>query len=163
MLICIGTTARRAEEGTVRTKRYRVELTAEERAELDGMLRKGRAAARRLTRARILLSADEDRLDQDTAAAVRCTVGTVERIRRRFVEGGLEAALSERPRPGGRPRLDGRATAHLIALACSTPPGGRATWTMQLLADRLVTSGVVESVSDETVRRTLKRGGSSRG
>jgi len=89
------------------------------------MLRKERAAARRLTRARILLLAEEDRLDQDTAAAVRCAVGTVERNRRRFVEGGVETALSDRPRPSGLPRLDARATAHLIALAYSTPPNGR--------------------------------------
>ena len=92
MVTCCSTDRLRAEEGAVRPKRYRVELTDEERAELEGMLRKGRAAARRLARARILLSADENRLDQETAAAVRCTVGTVERIRRRFVEGGVVKA-----------------------------------------------------------------------
>jgi transposase len=147
----------------VRTKKYRVELTAEERAELETMLRRGRSSARRLARARVLLSAAEDRLDAETAAAVRCSVSTVEQIRQRFVEGGLDGALSERPRPGGRRRLDDRAEAHLIALACSSPPGERPVWTMQLLADRLVTAGVVETISDETVRRTLKKTGSSRG
>jgi len=147
----------------VRTKRYRVDLNDEERAQLEGMLRKGRTAARRLTRARVLLSAAEDRQDHDTAAAVRCSIPTVARIRRRFVEGGLEYALSERPRPGAERLLDARAEAHLIALACSTPPDSRPRWTMQLLADRLIKAAIVESVSDETVRRTLKRGRSSRG
>jgi transposase len=147
----------------VRTKRYRVELTDQERELLDGLLRKGTSAARRLTRARVLLSAAEDRFDEETAAAVRCSVRTVERIRQRFVEGGLEHALSERPRPGAERLLDARAEAHLVALACSTPPDSRPRWTMQLLADRLVKAGVVESVSDETVRRTLKWGRSSRG
>jgi transposase len=147
----------------MRTKRYRVELTDDERAELEAMLRRGRASARRLMRARVLLSAAEDRLDQETSAAVRCGERTVQRVRRRFVEGGLEYALSERPRPGAERLLDGRAEAHLIALACSTPPGDRPRWTMQLLADRLVQAKVVEAVSDETVRRALKRGTSSPG
>jgi phosphoglycolate phosphatase-like HAD superfamily hydrolase len=147
----------------LRTKRYRVELTDDERAELEAMLRRGRAPARRLMRARVLLSAAEDGFDQKTAAAVRCGERTVQRVRQRFVAGGLEAALSERPRPGAERLLDARAEAHLIALACATPPDGRAKWSMQLLADRLVTAGVVEAVSDETVRRTLKRGRSNRG
>ena len=147
----------------MRTKKYRVDLTDDERGELGAMLRKGRSSARRLARARVLLSAAEDRLDADTAAAVRCSVTTVERVRQRFVEGGLEYALSERPRPGAQRLLDAKAEAHLVALACSTPPDGRATWSMQLLADRLVQAQVVEAVSDETVRRTLKKGTSSRG
>ena len=142
----------------MRTKRYRVALTDDERAEMEGMLRKGRSSARRLARARILLSAAEDRFDQDTAAAVRCGERTVQRIRQRFVEGGLEYALADRPRPGAARLLDGRAEAHLVALACSTPPDGRAKWSMQLLADRLVQAKVVEAVSDETVRRALKKG-----
>jgi len=158
MVTCRSTDRLWRRRGAVRTKRYRVVLTDEEREQLDALLRKGRSSARRLTRARVLLSAAEDRFDEETAAAVRCGVRTVERVRQRFVEGGLEYALSERPRPGGRPLLDDRAAAHLTALACSTPPDGRATWTMQLLADRLVIAEVVEAVSDETVRRTLKRG-----
>src|SRR5690349_1233869 len=119
-------------EGWARTKRYRVELTDDERAELEDMLRRGPSAARRLSRARILLSAAEDRLDLETAGAVRCSVGMVERVRRRFVEGGLEAALSDRPRPGGWQRLGDSAAAHLLALSCSTPPDSRPRWTMQL-------------------------------
>jgi transposase len=81
----------------------------------------------------------------------------VERIRKRFVEEGLEAALTERPRPGGQRKLDGKQEAFLIALACSTPPEGRICWTMQLLANRLVALRIVDAISDETVRRTLKK------
>jgi hypothetical protein len=138
-------------------------LTDDERAELEAMLRRGRASARRLMRARVLLSAAEDRFDQETAAAVRCGERTVQRVRRRFVEGGLEHALSERPRPGAERLLDARAEAHLLALSCSTPPDSRPRSTMRLLADRLVQAKVVDVVSDETVRRTLKKGRSSRG
>ena len=87
----------------------------------------------------------------------------MERIRQRFVEDGLEAALSERPRPGGQRKLAGKQEAFLSALACSTPPEGRTCWPMQLLADRLVALQVVEAISDETVRRTLKKTSSSRG
>lgn len=154
---------RRAVEEAVRTKRYRVDLTAEEREQLLAMLRKGKSSARRLARARVLLSADENRFDHETAAAVRCSSDMVERVRRRFVEGGVEWALSEDPRPGGRRRLDERAEAHLVALACSEPPDARPVWTMQLLADRLVTAKIIDTISDETVRRTLKKTGSSRG
>jgi transposase len=138
-------------------KRYIVDLTADERAALLALLTKGVAPVRRLTRARILLLADEGGTDQEIAAALHVHPATVERTRRRFVEGGPEAALSERPRPGGRPKLDGRQEAHLVALACSAPPEGRKRWTMQLLADRLVALELVEAISDETVRRALKK------
>jgi transposase len=139
-------------------QRYIVDLTAEERAGLLALLNKGVAPARRLTRARILLLADEGGTDQEiAAAALHVHPATIERTRRRFVEGGVERALSDKPRPGGRPKLAGRQEAHLVALACSAPPEGRARWTMQLLADRLVELALVEAISDETVRRTLKR------
>jgi transposase len=138
-------------------KRYIVDLTADERAELRALLNAGVAPARRLTRARILLLADEGGTDQGIAAALHVHAATVERTRRRFVEGGVERALRDRPRPGGRPKLDGKQEAHLVALACSRAPEGRAQWTMQLLADRLVALGVVDAISDETVRRTLKK------
>ena len=89
---------------------------------------------------------------------------TVERIRKRFVtEGSLEAALTERPRPGGKRKLDGHKEAYLMALACSNPPEGKKRWSMQMLADRLVKLKVVDEISDETVRRTLKKGMLSRG
>jgi transposase len=138
-------------------KRYIVDLTADERAGLLALLNKGVAPARKLTRARILLLADEGGTDREIAAALHVHPATVERTRRRFVEGGVERALSERPRPGGRPKLDGKQEAHLIALACSRAPEGRAQWTMQLLADRLVELRVVDAISDEAVRRTLKK------
>lgn len=88
---------------------------------------------------------------------------TVERIRKRFVEEGLEAALSERPRPGATRKLNGHQEAYLVALACGDPPEGKKRWSMRLLADRLVELGVVDGISDETVRRTLKKGTLSRG
>jgi transposase len=139
------------------TKRYIVDLTADERAGLLALLNRGVAPARKLTRARILLLADEGGTDEAIAAALHVHRATAERSRRRFVEGGLERALSDEPRPGGRPKLDGRGEAHLVALACSAPPEGRARWTLQLLADRLVELALVDAISDETVRRALKK------
>jgi transposase len=138
-------------------KKYIVDLTAEEREGLLALTRKGEARARRLRRAQILLAADEGKPDTAIAEALHVSRPTVERVRRRFVEGGVEWALSERPRPGARAKLDGKAEAYLVALACSAPPEGRARWTMQLLADRLVALEKVEAVSDETVRRALKK------
>ncbi len=144
-------------------KRYIVDLTAEERAELLALLNRGIAPARKLTRARILLLADDGNTDEEIAAALHVHRVTVERTRRRFVEGGVARALSELPRPGGRPKLDGKQEAMLVALACSQAPEGRSRWTLQLLADRLVELQIVEAISDETVRRTLKKTRSSPG
>jgi transposase len=144
-------------------KRYIVDLTSEERASLEAITRKGKAAARSIRRAQTLLLADEGLTD--AAIAFRLNIGhaTVERTRQRFVLEGLHAALSEKPRPGGTRKLDGKQEALLVALACSAPPEGRDTWSMQLLADRLVTLGVVETLSDETVRRRLKETNCNRG
>jgi len=144
-------------------KRYTVGLSDEERTRLREMVRKGNLSARKLNRAHILLSADERALDATTAKSLHVDVATVERTRKRFVEGGLDWALNERPRPGAKLKLDGKQEAHLIALACSAPPEGRQRWTMQLPTDRLVKLGVVDTISDETVRRTLKRGTSNPG
>jgi transposase len=144
-------------------KRYFVTLTEEERAYLLGLTKKGKVSARKLTRAHILLQADAGVSDKAIAAALHIGIATVERIRKRFVEEGLDAALSERPRPGGQRKLAGKQEAFLIALACSAPPDERPCWTMQLLADKLVELDMVESISDETVRRTLKKTSSSRG
>jgi transposase len=138
-------------------KKYLVTLTDEERQQLDVLLSKGSHKARKLARARILLHADAGLSDSQIAAALRVGTATVERIRKRFVEEGVAAALEEHPRPGGKPKLDGAAEATLVALACSTPPDERPVWTMQLLADKLVELQLVESISDETVRRTLKK------
>ncbi len=144
-------------------KKYVVELTAEERAQLVALTTRGACKARKFKRALVLLGADEGATDAALATRARVHPGTVERIRRRFVEEGLAAALSERPRPGQRPKLDGRQEAYLVALACSAPPQGRKRWTMQLLADKLVALQAVGSISDETVRVALKKGASSPG
>jgi transposase len=151
-------------------KRYKVTLTKDERQQLRALLAAGKAAAPKLTRARILLKADASPggpawTDQRIVEALEVGVATVERIRQRFVEEGLDAALSRKPqaRPSRQPKFDGRAEARLIALACSAPPEGRTEWTLQLLADKLVELKIVDSVSDETVRRVLKKTRSSRG
>ena len=138
-------------------KRYVVTLTAEERVQLLALTKKGRVAARRLTRAHILLQADAGATQEAIAAALHIGRATVVRICRRFVEKGLEAALRDRSRPGAQRKLDGTQEAFLIALACSPPPEGRKCWTMQLLANKLVELRVVEAIADETVRRTLKK------
>ncbi len=144
-------------------KKYIVELTDGEREELLGLTRKGECKARKLKRAQVLLAADEGKRDEEIAGAVRVHKVTVERIRKRYVEEGLEAALTEKPRPGKAAKLDGHQRAHLVAIACSDPPLGRAKWTMRLLADRLVELMELDSISDETVRVALKRGGVSPG
>jgi transposase len=139
------------------TKRYVVTLTKEERTQLFTMIKKGRLAARTLTRAHLLLQADAGLTQEAIAAALHIGRATVVRICKRFVEEGLAAALRDRSRPGAQRKLDGKQAAFLIALACSTPPEGRTYWTMQLLADKLVELRVVEAISDETVRRLLKK------
>ena len=145
-------------------KRYKVTLDTEERQQLQDLIAAGKAAARKLAHARILLKADaaEDGPawpDGRIAEALELSTATVERVRQRFVELGLDAALDRktRERPPRQIKLDGHAEARLIALACSPPPEGRAVWTMQLLADRLVELQVVASISDETVRLALKK------
>lgn len=140
-----------------------VALTDDERQELHILIHGGTTRARMVNRAQILLHAEEGKQDQASAAALHTSESTVGRIRKRFVEDGLYGALHEVIRPGGARKLNGEQEAHLVALACRDPPQGRGEWTMQLLADRLVTLGVVEAISDETVRRTLKRGASHRG
>jgi len=151
-------------------KKYKVTLTPDERLRLHGLIAAGKGAAKKLAHARILLKADAAPdgpgwSDSRIADAVEVSADTVARVRERFVEQGLEAALvrKKQGKPSRERVLDGRAEAKLIALACSAAPGGRAVWTMQLLADKLVELKVVESVSDETVRRTLKKTRSSRG
>ncbi len=143
-------------------KTYVVRLTQAHRDHLERLVRKGKAHARKLLYARILLKADADGPDRWTderiAEALKVSTATVARERRRFCEERLEVALM--PKKPGRPRrrvLDGRAEAHLVALLCSDPPEGRERWSMRLLADRMVELGHVESVSYETVRRTLKK------
>jgi transposase len=144
-------------------KKYVVDLTKEERDSLRQLVRRGEARVRRVNRARILLLADRDRTDEEIAESLQLGRSTVERTRKRFVEEGLEPALSERPRPGKARLLTGKQEAFLVAVACSDPPEGQKRWTMQLLADRLIELKVVESITDETVRRLLKKTTSSLG
>jgi len=150
-------------------KRYLVRLTEEERSTLLGLVKTGKAAARKLTRARILLKVDEGKAgpswtDEQVADALDAGTTTVRTVRQRYVEEGLEAAINRKKqrRPSRMRKLDGAAEARLLALACGTPPEGRARWTMHLLADHLVALNVVESVSHDTVWRTLKKMRSSR-
>jgi hypothetical protein len=147
----------------VMQKRYRVTLTEDERQELQGMVSAGRAAARKIVRARILLLADQAdggpaKADPEVADALGCGRATIDRVRKQFVEEGMEATLN--PRPTTRiyeRRLDGKAEARLVAMACGAPPKGRARWTLRLLADQMVALGYVESVCHEAVRQTLKK------
>ena len=150
-------------------KKYIVTLTAAERRMLQEMLSRGKAAARKLTHARILLKADAADGGSnwnDGAIAEGLEVGraTVERVRKEFVEEGLEAALERhKPRRQYRRTLDGDGEAHLIALACSRAPEGRKRWTLRLLAERMVVLEHADELSYETVRRVLKKTNSSRG
>ena len=150
-------------------KRYRVTLTESERDDLRKLVSKGKTAAQKLVRARILMLADQAeggpaQSDPEIVESLGCGRVSVERVRKRFVEESLEAALN--PRPSQRVyerKMDGKAEAHLIALACGAPPEGRARWTLRLLSDRMVALEHMESVSYETVRRTLKKTNSSLG
>lgn len=144
-------------------KIYVVDLTEEERTSLLDLTKRGTQSARNLKRAHILLLADAGKTDQEIAAVLHTSTPTVQRTRQRFVEGGLERALNEDPRPGGRKKLDVKGEAVLETLARSEPPEGRKRWTLQLLADKLVELKVVDSISYETVRQVLKKSGCSRG
>lgn len=150
-------------------KKYRVTLEVEERGQLQQLLAKGKADVRRLKHAQILLAADEPentpgKTDGLIAQTLAVGTATVERVRRRFVEEGLELALSpyRTAKRRHRTKLDGRQEAHLIATACSEPPAGRARWTLRLLADTMVELKLVDTISYETVRQTLKKMNSSR-
>src|ERR1700721_1927409 len=139
--------------------RYRVELSQGERSELTAMLSKGKRAARKLKRAQILLAADAGCSDEEIARTVAVGGSTVYRTKRRFVEGNLERALSEDPRPGAERKLTGKEEALLVATACANPPAGRARWTLELLADAMVKLTEHETLSHETVRRRLAENG----
>jgi transposase len=135
--------------------RYRVELSQTERAELTALVSGGKHAVRKLKRAQILLAADAGASDAEIARSVGVDGSTVYRTKRRFVLGNLEAALSEAPRPGASRKLSGKQEALLVATACSSPPAGRARWTLELLAGELVRLTAHASISRETVRRRL--------
>jgi transposase len=143
--------------------RYVVGLEAGEREQLLALTRKGKPAARTVRRAQTLLLADEGRTDAEIAAALHSGLATVARTRQRWVEEGVAAALAERPRPGAAPKLSPKQQAFTVALACTKPPEGRLRWTMQLVADRLVELEVIPDISDEAIRRLLKKTISSPG
>lgn len=144
-------------------KQYLVNLTQEEREHLLDITRRGKSSARKVKRSLILCKADGGATDQRIAEAVMVGPSTVSRVRQRFVEGGLERALNDRPRPGQRRKLDGRQEAHLVAVACSSAPEGHTRWTLQLLADQVVKLEFTDSICRETVRQVLKKTNSSRG
>ena len=138
-------------------KLYGVTLTDEQQGQLRRMIASGHGSARHLRRARTLLLAAEGRTDEEIASALHVGTATVARTRKRFVQEGLSHTLPERKRPGGTPKLNAKQHAHLIALACSTPPEGKNRWALRMLADRMVELGHVEELSYETVRRALKK------
>lgn len=138
-------------------KKWAIRLTVEDRNELEGIVKKGKSSARTIRRAQILLLADENKPDVQIASLLRCCEVSVYNTRRAYCEQGLQQSLKEKARSGRPEKLVGKSKAHLIALACSEPPEGRACWTMQLLADRCITLELTDSISDETVRRTLKK------
>lgn len=149
-------------------EKYRVTLTPEERVALEHLASVGKAAARRITHARILLLADTltgGETDDGIVETLGCSLRTVARVRQQFVTCGLEAAVSRRPQPT-RPdkiKIKGDVEQRLVTLACSEPPRGRCHWTLRMLGDELVTLGLAERISTETVRQALKKTTSSRG
>ena len=151
------------------TKKYKVTLTLEERTHLLDLVSKGKASAKKLTHARVLLQADESEKgtvwnDAHICEALHVSHRTVERMRKIFVEEGIEAAITRKSHSGYRPRkLDGEQEAHLIALACSSPPAGRKRWTLKLLSSKLVELKYIERIAKETVRQTLKKTNSNPG
>lgn len=146
--------------------KYKVCLSEEERTELERLIGKGKAAARKLTHARVLLLTDgDDRPDEEVAAVLGVALRTVERVRKRLVTEGLEAAINHKPQPP-RPdkiKIRGDVEQKLVQLACSEPPQGRCHWTLQLLADEMVVLGLARKISTETVRQALKKTTSSLG
>lgn len=141
-------------------KRYRVTLTEAEREELSQLISRGKGAARKLLHARILLKADSQIgwNDATISEALDVSISTIERVRERFVEEGITAALDRKaPRREYKRKLDGEQEAHLVALVCSQPPEDRGRWTLKLLAQKMVELEYVESVAPETIRQTLKK------
>ena len=148
-------------------KHLTIQLTEAQRAELEQLIHAGNAPARKQTRARVLLLSDrsrgQKRTDQAVADAVLCSTSTVRNIRRRFVVGGLPAALNDKGWPGAIPKFTGEVEAQLTMLACSDPPEGAARWTLRLLAGQMIELGYVEYISHVTVRELLKKTGLSLG
>jgi hypothetical protein len=146
-----------------RHQQYPVPLDEEERHWLLTFINKGESGARELKRAHMLLLASEGKTDREVAEAWPASPQSVGQMRRKYAAGGLPAARPERPHPGGARQLTATGAAMLLALACSDPPEGRVAWTRQLLADNLLARDVVEALSDDTVRRPLKKTSANRG
>ena len=138
-------------------KKYFVTLSEEERKQLTERVSKGKNSARIIRRANILLAADDGLPNEDIASRMRCGLATVSRTKRRYVEEGVDGVLSDKQRSGQPQKLNSKAKAHLVALACSEPPDGRSAWTLTLLGDRLVELNMVESISPGCVRSYLKK------
>src|SRR5262245_31330804 len=143
--------------------KHHVRLNDEQRLYLRQLVKSGQHPARDLTRARILLHCDEGATDEEDVDALRTSHSPAGRTRTRFARDGLPVAITDRPRPGARSKLDGPEQARLVAIACSDPPAGRTRWTVSLLAGELVRQGVVTSIGPETVRQVLQKNGSSPG
>jgi len=143
------------------TTKYHIHLSKEDRQELETLIHSGESSARTQTRARILLLSDESQKrkkeTKEIASALLCSLPTITNIRKKFVEGGLENALYDKARPGAIPKITGEIEAQLTMLACSAPPEGRARWTLQMLADKLVELKLVDSISDVAVMHRLKK------
>ena len=147
--------------------RHTLHLTEDDRSHLESLIRSGSASARTQTRARILLLTDRSQgqqlTDEEVAKALLISIPTVGRIRRRFIEEGMQSALSDKPRPGRAPKITGDVEAHLIATACSDPPEGCVRWTLKLLADQLIELELVDSISTVAIHKRLKKINSSHG
>lgn len=145
-------------------KRHCIRLSKRERKKLQEVIQSGEDKARKITRCRILLLADKakGKTDEEISDALGVCLSTVSNIRRRYSKGGLEDAINERARPGQPPKFDGKVAAKITAIACSTPPEGRARWTLSLLADRIVELNIVESIAPQSVANVLKKTSSSR-
>ena len=134
-----------------------VKLTDEDREYLNQFIRHGKANVRSVTRARTLLMADEGYSNKDIVEVLKITRPTVNSTRKRYCQEGLDSAINDKPRSGAPPKIDGTIEAQVTLLACSEPPEGRSTWTMQLLADKIVELDVIESISAMSIQRILKK------
>ena len=143
--------------------KYKVKLAEPERSRLNAVSHRGKPSVRTAKRALALLQADAGLRDGEIAGALLINAATVARVRKRFVEEGLEAAINDKPRPGRQRKLDGKQEAHLVAITCSNAPEGHAHWTLQLLADQVVALEFAGSISLETVRQILKKTNSNHG
>jgi transposase len=141
----------------MRKKTFAVKLTDEQKEQLNALINKGKHSAREIKRAKVLLLAEQDYEDEEISASVGYCVSQIKNIRKRFFLEGLQSALKEKPRPGAPCKLDRRAEEIASAIACTNPPEGRSSWTMQMIADKLVELKYVTDITDETVRFRLKK------